>query len=79
MHGSSMMESTATCQCVQHPSFTGSHCETDINECMQGWIQDFLRGCLNVVVISEAGGLDATRCFINVTPKSCLMQDLEHI
>ena len=53
----SMMGSTTTCPCVQHPSFTRSHCETNINECMQGQIQDFLRGGLNIEVISEAGGL----------------------
>ena len=40
------------------------------------------RGDLNIEVISEAGGHstpEATGCFINITPKSCLMQDLEHI
>ena len=48
------MGSTATCPCVQHPSFTGSHCEMDINKCMQGQIQDFLGGGLNIEVIFEA-------------------------
>ena len=39
------------------------------------------RGGLNIEVISEAGGhpTEATGCFINIIPKSCLMQDLEHI
>ena len=47
-------------------------------------IQDFLRGGLNIEVISEAGGLGCsppkiTGCFINITPKSCLMEDLGQI
>ena len=39
---------------------------------------------LNIEVISEAGGLgaqppEATGCLITITPKSCLIQDLDHI
>ena len=53
---------------------------------LQGRIQDFPRGGLNIEVISEAGGLhgghsppEAMGCFSNITPKSCLIQDSEHI
>ena len=51
---------------------------------IQGRIQDFPRGGLNKEVISEVGGLGvqppgAIECFSNITPKSYLMQDLEHI
>ena len=50
----------------------------------QGRIQDFLRGGLNIEMISEAviwghSPPEATGCFINIPPKLCLMQDLEHI
>ena len=49
----------------------------------QGRIQDFPRGGLNIEMISEAGGLEGTDprlwFFSNITPKSCLIQDLEHI
>ena len=37
---------------------------------------------LNIEVISEAGGHsppEAIGCFSNIIPKSCLIQDLEHI
>ena len=49
----------------------------------QGWIQNFLRGDMNIEVISEAGVYsppEDTGCFSNIhNTKACLMQDLEHI
>ena len=53
--------------------------DVDIYIYNQGWIQDFLRWGLNT---SDAGGHsppEAIRFFVIITPKSYLMQDLEHI
>ena len=55
---------------------------------MMSFMVDYLTidcvGRSNIEVISEAGGLggsppEAIGCFSNITPKSCLIQDLEHI
>ena len=64
---------------IQLPHFLGKE---KVSMGYRGGSRIFQEGDLNIEVIYEAGGHsppEAIGCFSNITLKSCLMQDLEHI